>query len=165
MQNLQQFFNSQQQPPPTNPTTTLSPLPIPQLVAQASTPIVLPSNASNRSNTPSISNLQIQGTENVLNAVSASLVYAGANKNGSQNITPATSKPASVIGDGEREAIAVPHSYFVSNISIPDIGIIDEEGFLSIVGRSKDMIIRAGENISPFEIESFYDKKKWVRDI
>jgi fatty-acyl-CoA synthase len=46
-----------------------------------------------------------------------------------------------------------------------DIGVIDEEGFLSIVGRSKDMIIRGGENISPFEIESFFDKRKWVRDI
>jgi fatty-acyl-CoA synthase len=46
-----------------------------------------------------------------------------------------------------------------------DIGTIDEDGFLSIVGRSKDMIIRGGENISPFEIESFFDKRKWVRDI
>ena len=46
-----------------------------------------------------------------------------------------------------------------------DIGVIDEEGYLSIVGRSKDMIIRGGENISPFEIETFFDKRKWVRDI
>jgi hypothetical protein len=132
LQNLQQFFNSQQQILLANPTTTLVPLPIPQLVAQASTPRistpmimpnVLPSNASNRSNTPSILNLQIQGTENILNAVSANLVYAGAgvNANGSQNITPITSKPASVIGDIEREALALPHSYFVSNISVSGI--------------------------------------------
>lgn len=46
-----------------------------------------------------------------------------------------------------------------------DIGVIDEDGYVSIVGRSKDMIIRGGENISPFEIETFFDKKKWVRDI
>jgi hypothetical protein len=93
----------------------------------------LPSNASNRSNTPSVSNLQTQGqgTENILSAVSASLVYAGANKNGSQNITPVASKPASVTGENEREAVAVPHSYFVSNISIPDIGIIDEEAVVN----------------------------------
>ena len=132
LQNLQQFFNSQQQILLANPTTTLAPLPIPQLVAQASTPRiptpmlmpnVLPSNVSNRSNTPSIPNLQIQGTENILNAVSANLVYAGAgvNPNGSQNITPITSKPASVTGDIEREAVALPHSYFVSNISISDV--------------------------------------------
>ena len=132
LQTLQQFFNSQQQILLANPTTTLAPLPIPQLVAQASTPRiptpmlmpnVLPSNVSNRSNTPSIPNLQIQGTENILNAVSANLVYAGAgvNPNGSQNITPITSKPASVTGDIEREAVALPHSYFVSNISISDV--------------------------------------------
>ena len=101
LQTLQQFFNSQQQILLANPTTTLAPLPIPQLVAQASTPRiptpmlmpnVLPSNVSNRSNTPNILNLQIQGTENILNAVSANLVYAGAgvNPNGSQNIKPIT---------------------------------------------------------------------------
>jgi fatty-acyl-CoA synthase len=46
-----------------------------------------------------------------------------------------------------------------------DIGVIDDDGFVSIVGRSKDMIIRGGENISPFEIETFFDKRKWIRDI
>ncbi|MHC4712086.1 MAG: class I adenylate-forming enzyme family protein [Planctomycetota bacterium] len=34
-----------------------------------------------------------------------------------------------------------------------DIGRIDEEGFLSITGRKKEMIISAGENIFPCEIE------------
>lgn len=34
-----------------------------------------------------------------------------------------------------------------------DIGRIDEEGYLSIVGRLKEMIIRGGENIYPKEIE------------
>jgi fatty-acyl-CoA synthase len=28
-----------------------------------------------------------------------------------------------------------------------DMAILDEEGYLSIVGRKKDMIIRGGENI------------------
>lgn len=46
-----------------------------------------------------------------------------------------------------------------------DIGVIDEEGYLSIVGRNKDMIIRGGENISPKEIEEFYGNQKWVKDI
>ncbi len=36
-----------------------------------------------------------------------------------------------------------------------DLGIVDEEGYLSIVGRVKDMIIRGGENIYPKEIEEF----------
>jgi len=34
-----------------------------------------------------------------------------------------------------------------------DVGIIDEDGYLSIVDRIKDMIIRGGENIYPKEIE------------
>ncbi len=34
-----------------------------------------------------------------------------------------------------------------------DVGIIDEDGYLSIVDRLKDMIIRGGENIYPKEIE------------
>jgi len=36
-----------------------------------------------------------------------------------------------------------------------DIGTMDEEGYLKITGRIKDMIIRGGENISPREIEEF----------
>ena len=36
-----------------------------------------------------------------------------------------------------------------------DQGIIDDEGYLEIVGRVKDMIIRGGENIYPKEIENF----------
>ena len=34
-----------------------------------------------------------------------------------------------------------------------DLGVLDEEGYLNIVGRSKDMVIRGGENIYPVEIE------------
>ncbi len=34
-----------------------------------------------------------------------------------------------------------------------DLGFIDEEGYLHLTGRAKDIIIRGGENISPREIE------------
>ena len=34
-----------------------------------------------------------------------------------------------------------------------DLGRLDPDGYLTIVGRSKDMIIRGGENIYPKEIE------------
>nr|WP_120491111.1 AMP-binding protein [Corynebacterium lactis] len=36
-----------------------------------------------------------------------------------------------------------------------DLGMLDEEGYLSITGRIKDMLIRGGENIYPREIEEF----------
>lgn len=36
-----------------------------------------------------------------------------------------------------------------------DIGVLDEAGYLNIIGRNKDMILRGGENISPKEIEEF----------
>lgn len=35
-----------------------------------------------------------------------------------------------------------------------DVGILDEDGYLRIVDRIKDMIIRGGENISPKEVEN-----------
>src|SRR5437764_8806300 len=34
-----------------------------------------------------------------------------------------------------------------------DLAVMDEEGYVNIVGRSKDLVIRAGENIYPREIE------------
>ena len=36
-----------------------------------------------------------------------------------------------------------------------DLAVIDEDGYVNIVGRIKDMIIRGGENIYPREIEEF----------
>src|ERR1700738_5369318 len=34
-----------------------------------------------------------------------------------------------------------------------DLGRIDEDGYLWVTGRSKDMIIRGGENIAPAAVE------------
>jgi len=36
-----------------------------------------------------------------------------------------------------------------------DLGVMDEEGYVQVVGRLKDMIIRGGENVYPREIEEF----------
>jgi len=46
-----------------------------------------------------------------------------------------------------------------------DLGILDEDGYVSIIGRTKDMIIRGGENISPKEVEEFFGKHHSVRDV
>ena len=35
------------------------------------------------------------------------------------------------------------------------LAVMDEEGYIKIVGRIKDMIIRGGENVYPREIEEF----------
>ncbi|XP_029339415.1 acyl-CoA synthetase family member 2, mitochondrial [Mus caroli] len=45
-----------------------------------------------------------------------------------------------------------------------DIASMDEQGFCKIVGRSKDMIIRGGENIYPAELEDFFLKHPQVQE-
>ena len=45
-----------------------------------------------------------------------------------------------------------------------DLGVMDQEGFLSIVGRIKDLIIRGGENIYPKELEDFFTEMDNVMD-
>jgi fatty-acyl-CoA synthase len=46
-----------------------------------------------------------------------------------------------------------------------DLGVLDEEGYCSIVGRAKDMIIRGGENVYPREIEEFLYNHPKVLDV
>ena len=45
-----------------------------------------------------------------------------------------------------------------------DVGIFDERGYLKIVGRTKEMIIRGGANIYPREIEEALYEHPRVRD-
>jgi fatty-acyl-CoA synthase len=46
-----------------------------------------------------------------------------------------------------------------------DLATIDDEGFCNIVGRSKDMVIRGGENIYPREVEEFLYRHPKIQDV
>ncbi len=46
-----------------------------------------------------------------------------------------------------------------------DLAIMDDDGYVKIVGRNKDMIIRGGENIYPREIEEFLYTHECVADV
>jgi len=46
-----------------------------------------------------------------------------------------------------------------------DVGYVDEDGYYFLSGRSSDMIIRAGENISPEEIENVIREHPEVEDV
>ena len=54
--------------------------------------------------------------------------------------------------DPERTGEAIDASRFMHT---GDLATMDEDGYVRIVGRSKDMIIRGGENVYPREIEEF----------
>ena len=46
-----------------------------------------------------------------------------------------------------------------------DLGVLDHEGFLQIVGRIKDLIIRKGENVSAKEVEDVLATHDAVREV
>jgi fatty-acyl-CoA synthase len=46
-----------------------------------------------------------------------------------------------------------------------DLATMDEDGYLKIVGRIKDMIIRGGENVYPREIEEFLYSHPAIQDV
>jgi fatty-acyl-CoA synthase len=46
-----------------------------------------------------------------------------------------------------------------------DLATMDDEGYLNIVGRSKDMVIRGGENVYPREVEEFLYTHEGIADV
>ncbi len=46
-----------------------------------------------------------------------------------------------------------------------DLAVMDDEGYVNIVGRIKDMIIRGGENVYPREVEEFLYSHPRIRDV
>ena len=65
-------------------------------------------------------------------------------------------------GYADREAtsaVIAPGGWFRTG----DLGTVDDEGWLRIVGRLKDIIIRGGENISASEVEAALEAHPAVR--
>jgi fatty-acyl-CoA synthase len=54
--------------------------------------------------------------------------------------------------DAERTAEAIDEARWMHT---GDLATMDEDGYVNIVGRSKEMVIRGGENIYPREVEEF----------
>jgi fatty-acyl-CoA synthase len=46
-----------------------------------------------------------------------------------------------------------------------DLALMDDEGYLNIVGRIKDMVIRGGENVYPREVEEFLYAHPAIEDV
>jgi fatty-acyl-CoA synthase len=64
--------------------------------------------------------------------------------------------------DPERTAEAIDGAGWMHT---GDMAVMDEEGYVNIVGRIKDMVIRGGENVYPREIEEFLYTHPDVSDV
>jgi fatty-acyl-CoA synthase len=64
--------------------------------------------------------------------------------------------------DAEQTAAAIDAARYMHT---GDIAVMDEEGYVNIVGRIKDMVIRGGENVYPREIEEFLYTHDAVKDV
>ena len=57
------------------------------------------------------------------------------------------------------------HSEIDGHVSVGDMGRLDEDGFLFITDRKKDMIISGGANIFPTEIEAVLIDAPFIQDV
>jgi fatty-acyl-CoA synthase len=64
--------------------------------------------------------------------------------------------------DDERTAEAIDRARWMHT---GDLAVMDTDGYLNIVGRIKDMVIRGGENVYPREIEEFLMGHPDVADV
>jgi fatty-acyl-CoA synthase len=64
--------------------------------------------------------------------------------------------------DAEATAAAVDAERYMHT---GDLAVMDDEGYVNIVGRIKDLVIRGGENISPREIEEYLYTHPAIADV
>ncbi|SDX82992.1 fatty-acyl-CoA synthase [Collimonas sp. OK242] len=65
-------------------------------------------------------------------------------------------------GDAEKTREAIDREGWMHT---GDLATMDAEGYVNIVGRMKDMVIRGGENIYPREIEEFLYRHPAIQDV
>ena len=65
-------------------------------------------------------------------------------------------------GDDEKTAEAIDAGGWMHT---GDLAVMDDEGYVNIVGRIKDLVIRGGENIYPREIEEYLYRHPKVQDV
>jgi acyl-CoA synthetase (AMP-forming)/AMP-acid ligase II len=70
-------------------------------------------------------------------------------------------RPREYFGDPDATARTWVDGWLVTG----DLGRIDEDGYLYIVGRSKDVIIRGGNNIHPTDVEHAIESHPAVREV
>jgi fatty-acyl-CoA synthase len=64
--------------------------------------------------------------------------------------------------DPENTALAIDAARFMHT---GDIAVMDDEGYVNIAGRIKDMVIRGGENVYPRELEEFLYTHPAIKDV
>jgi len=65
-------------------------------------------------------------------------------------------------GDAEKTADVLDNAGWMHT---GDLAVMDDEGYVNITGRVKDMIIRGGENVYPREIEEFLYRHDDIQDV
>jgi acyl-CoA synthetase (AMP-forming)/AMP-acid ligase II len=63
--------------------------------------------------------------------------------------------------DPERTEALIQNGWYHVN----DLGVMNEDGYVTVVGRSKDMIVRGGNNIYPDEIESLLYRHPKIAEV
>ncbi|UKO99605.1 2-succinylbenzoate--CoA ligase [Nostoc sp. UHCC 0870] len=79
--------------------------------------------------------------------------------------------PANIIGNISIQATSLALGYYPNfwnnqhDFVVDDLGFLDEQGYLTLVGRNSDKIISGGENIYPTEVESAILQTQKVTDV
>ena len=85
-----------------------------------------------------------------------------------ENCTPGTEGEVTIGGPQTCVATITPEGKWEderkNRIRTGDLAVMDEEGFVTVTGRTKDLIIRGGVNIAPLEIDNVLMRHPQIRE-